>query len=158
MKEDLMKKKQIDEAAQARKDKIADELHKAKIREKIKEDKERRARELEAEKAKRAGLPAPGFPQPVPVAAAPPVAQKAAVNHAEARLQLRLPSGGAPWVKTFAADTTLFEVAAAIEAEKGFAPKSFTATFPRKVYQQGIDFGMTLKEAGMVPSFVLIVS
>jgi len=31
-------------------------------------------------------------------------------------------------------------------------------TFPRKVFQQGIDFGLTLKEAGMVPSCALIVN
>ncbi|KAI5812598.1 ubiquitin-related domain-containing protein [Pyronema omphalodes] len=157
MKQDLLKKKQLDEAAQARRDKIADERAKAEVKERIKRTHEERRQKAEAEKAKRAGLPVPGSSQPAPAPTAAPVTQKVAVNHSETKLQLRLPSGP-PLLKTFAVDTTLFEVAAAIEEEKGFAPKSFTTAFPRKVFQQGIDFGLTLKEAGLVPNYVLIVS
>jgi hypothetical protein len=160
MKEELMKKKQIDEAIKLRREKEEDVAAKARIKAKIKETEEARAREREAAKARRLGLPVPGESGSASPAAAAPVAPAQppkAANHAEARLQLRLPAGGAPLIKSFPAETTLFEVAAAVEQEKGFAPKSFTMTFPRKVFQQGIDFGMTLKEAGMTPSCALIV-
>jgi len=59
-------------------------------------------------------------------------------------------------MKTFSADTTLFEVAEQLKAE-GLDVNSFTMTFPRKTFEQGIDFGQTVKEAGLVPSAVLIV-
>jgi len=35
--------------------------------------------------------------------------------------------------------------------------ESFTTTYPKKVYSGALDFGKTLKEAGLVPSAVLIV-
>ena len=59
-------------------------------------------------------------------------------------------------MKTFPADTTLFEVAQALESETGTEVASFTQNFPKKVFDR-TDFGMTLKEAGMVPSAALIV-
>lgn len=40
----------------------------------------------------------------------------------------------------------------------GMEVTSITTTFPRKVYQQGIDFGQTLREAGMVPSCALVIT
>lgn len=60
-------------------------------------------------------------------------------------------------MKTFPAETTLFEVAQSIEAEAGGPIESFTSTYPKKVYSGAIDFGKTLKEAGLIPSAVLIV-
>jgi hypothetical protein len=60
-------------------------------------------------------------------------------------------------MKTYPADTTLFEVAQALESENQIRVESFTTTFPRKTFTQGVDFGQTLKEAGCVPSAVLIV-
>jgi len=59
-------------------------------------------------------------------------------------------------LKTFAADTTLFEVAAALEGENGTQAQSFEMNFPKKKFER-TDFGMTLKEAGLVPSASLIV-
>jgi len=70
-------------------------------------------------------------------------------------LRLQTPSGAS--VKTFGVDTTLFEVAQAIEADGGVAVSSFTMTYPKKVFEGSLDFGKTLKEAGLVPSAVLIV-
>jgi len=35
--------------------------------------------------------------------------------------------------------------------------QSFTLTYPKKVFEGSVDFGKTLKEAGCVPSAVLIV-
>ena len=59
-------------------------------------------------------------------------------------------------MKTFPVDTTLFEVAAALNEESGMEVESFTQTFPRKVFDSEF-FGETLKELKMVPSASLIV-
>ena len=40
--------------------------------------------------------------------------------------------------------------------ESGLEAESFTQNFPKKVFAKE-DFGMTLKEAGLVPSAALIV-
>lgn len=60
-------------------------------------------------------------------------------------------------MKTYPADTTLFEIAEQLREENGTVVTSFSTTFPRKIFEQGIDFGKTVKEAGFVPSAVLIV-
>jgi hypothetical protein len=64
---------------------------------------------------------------------------------------------GATIMKTFPAETTLFEVAQALEAENGGPVESFTMTFPKTVFSGVVDFSKTLKEAGLAPSAVLIV-
>ncbi|KAK1908367.1 hypothetical protein P3342_009216 [Pyrenophora teres f. teres] len=58
-------------------------------------------------------------------------------------------------MKTFPVETTLFEVAHALEQD-GMSVNTFTTNFPKKTYDR-TDFGMTLKEAGMVPSAALII-
>jgi len=68
---------------------------------------------------------------------------------------LQLPGGNVQ--KSFPVETTLFEIAETLQMETGIAVESFTQTFPRKTWSQGIDFGLTLKEAGLVPSAALIV-
>lgn len=156
LKEELKRKEQLKQVEQRKQEKREDVIAKERVRQKIKEQQEAKRLQAEQEKAVREGRAAPGAapaPAPAPVAPAQP---KVTASHSESRLQLRLPSGP-PLVKTFGADTTLFEVASAIESERGFAPTSFSMTFPRKVFRQGIDFGLTLKEAGMVPSCALIV-
>lgn len=59
-------------------------------------------------------------------------------------------------MKTFPVETTLFEVAAALNQEHGLNVQSFTQNFPRKVFNSEY-FGETLKELGLVPSASLIV-
>jgi len=83
-----------------------------------------------------------------------PVAKTAATAHTEARLRLQTPEGTVQ--RNFKAETTLFEVAHAVGDEKGVEVSSFQSTFPRKTWER-TDFGMTLKEAGWVPSAALIV-
>lgn len=60
-------------------------------------------------------------------------------------------------MKTFGVETTLFEVAEALKGEGVNEVNSFTMTFPTKIFSGSLDFGKTLKEAGLVPSAVLIV-
>ncbi|TKA75685.1 hypothetical protein B0A55_03188 [Friedmanniomyces simplex] len=154
-KEELRKKEQIKEAQKKRQEKLDDVAAKKRIRDKIEADREARKQKVEQEKAMRANPDAynPGAPTASSAAAAAP---KATTNHSEARLRLQTPGGNV--MKTFPASTTLFEVAHALgplEAT-GEQASSFTTTFPKKVFET-TDFGMTLKEAGMVPSAALIV-
>jgi hypothetical protein len=151
IKEELAKKEQIKEAAAKRQEKLDDIAAKRRIQEKIAADKEERRLKAERVKAEREGR-APAEPA---APAAAPAANKPASAHTEARLRLQTSGGNVQ--KTFPADTTLFELAQSLEGENGGPVESFTMTFPRKVFQGHLDFGKTLKEAGLVPSAVLIV-
>ena len=151
LKEELKRKEQIKEAAKKRQEKLADQEAKKAIKAKIEADKRERQRKAEEAKAAREGR---ALAAEAPAATTPAV-PKATTSHNEARLRLQTPGGNVQ--KTFPAETTLFEVAQALEAE-GTQVKTFTMTFPRKVFEaSGIDSGKTLREAGLVPSGVLIV-
>jgi len=109
----------------------------------------------EKEKAEREGrvvaAPAPAAPL---ATTSGPVSSKPASAYTETRLRLQTPTGNVQ--KVFHVDTTLFEVAAAVQTENGFQAQSFMQSFPKKVFDQ-IDFGQTLKELGLVPSASLIL-
>lgn len=148
IKEELEKKERLKEAAAKRAEKIADKEAKARIQAKIAADKEERRLKAEKAKAEREGrviaeAPAPAAPAPK------------ASTATEARLRLQTSNGNI--VKTYPVETTLFEVARAIESEAGGPVESFTSTYPKKVYSGAVDMGKSLKECGLVPSAVLIV-
>jgi len=150
-KDALQAKERIKEAEKKRREKKEDELARKKILEQIAIDKAERKRKLEADKAARAGV-APLEPEePAPVKAAAP---KPAAAYTETRLRLQTPNGMS--TKTFPVETTLFEVAHAIKEDSGFEASSFSTNFPKKIFDS-TEFGMTLKEAGMVPSAALII-
>ncbi|KAL3424436.1 hypothetical protein PVAG01_03717 [Phlyctema vagabunda] len=151
IKEELAKKEQIKIAAAKRAEKISDAAAKKRIQDKIAADKEERRLKAEALKAQRAGQAVPLAPEPTPVAAAPAVVK----NHTDTRL--RLQTAGGNIMKSFPVETTLFEVAQALEADGITGIESFTMTYPKKTYSGSIDFAKTLKEAGLIPSAVLIV-
>lgn len=151
IKEDLQKKERLKEAQAKKREKQEEIDAKKRIQAKIAEDKEQRRLKAEREKAERAGQPLPQAQAPAP---APPTAPKTAASYTEARLRLQTPSGTLQ--KTFPAETTLFEVAMAIQQESGTQVSSFTQNFPKKTFD-GQDLGQTLKEAGLVPSAALIV-
>ena len=161
IKDELRKREQLKEAEKRKREKQEDAIAKDKIRAQIKADQESRRLKAEAEKAAREGrsfevtaaAAAPTAPTAPTASASQP---KPASSYTEARLQLRFPSGKS-LVKSFPAETTLFEVASAIEEEHGMRPSTFTTTFPKKTYDSS-DFGMSLKEAKLVPSSVLIVA
>lgn len=159
-KEELQRKEQIKEAQKKRQEKADDIAAKKRIKEKIEADKAERKRKAEEEKAMREN-PAAFDPQGASAASGGGAAVAAAqqptpktANHSEARLRLQTESGNV--MKNFSAETTLFEVAHAVREEKGLEAESFTQNFPKKVFDRE-DFGMTLKEAGLVPSAALIV-
>lgn len=154
IKEELRRREQLKEAEKRKREKQEDAIAKEKIRAQIKADQEARRFKTEAERVAREGQ---SIETTTAVAPAPSASQqKPASSYTEARLQIRLPSG-APLVKSFPAETTLFEVASAIEEERGMRPSTFTTTFPKKTYDSS-DFGMSLKEAKLVPSAVVIVA
>jgi len=153
IKENLQKMEQIKEAAKKRQEKKDDDLQRKKILAQIEADKAERKRKADLEKAARAG----GAVYVEPAAAAPtpaPSVTKTTADYKEARLRLQTPNGMI--TKSFPIETTLFEVAHAITQQNGSEVSSFTQNFPKKVFD-ATDFGQSLKEAGMVPSAVLIV-
>jgi hypothetical protein len=160
IKEELAKNEQIKAAAKKRAEKAEDLAAKRRIQEKIAADKEARRLKAESEKAAREGRAPP--PDPSLAAASASQASHASSSGAgvkkeatEARLRLQTSAGVV--MKTFPVETTLFEVAQALESDPGVPVESFTMTFPRKTFSGSVDFGKTLKEAGLVPSAVLIV-
>ncbi|KAK7946719.1 UBX domain-containing protein 1 [Apiospora aurea] len=136
MKEEIARKEQIKEAAKKRQEKLDDAEAKKRIKAKIEADKEERRRKAEEAKAAREGRAPAATPCPCPGGRTRPI------------------SGNV--MKTLPAETTLFEVAQMLQTESGATVTKFVMNFPRKTFE-GIDFGKTLKEAGLVPSAALIV-
>lgn len=153
IKEQLQQKERIKEAQKKRDEKRADIAAKKRILDQLAADKAERKRKADEAKAKREGTAVP-FPVEEAPKPAAPSAPKHAAAYTDARLRLQMPSGMI--TKSFPAETTLFEVALAIKEEANFEPTTFTTNFPKKVFDNS-DFGLTLKEAGMVPSAALVV-
>lgn len=160
-KEELQRREQVKEAMKKKKEKMEEAEAKKRIRERIEADKAERRRKAEEERKTRDNLPGydpktPAAPATVPVSAteAKGSAASTKVTHAEARLRLQTASGNV--MKTFTAETTLFEVAHAVQEEKGVEAAAFEMNFPKKVFSRE-DFGMTVREAGLMPSAALIV-
>ncbi|KAL7949395.1 ubiquitin-related domain-containing protein [Trichoderma barbatum] len=153
-KEELARKEQIKEAMQKRKEKLEEAEAKKRIKAKIEEDRAERRRKAEEAKAAREGRAPEAAPSSsaAPAAAAPP---RPKADHTEAKLKLQTDSGNI--MKTLPAETTLFELAQQLQSETGKPVTTFTTTFPRKTFQGDVDMSKTLKEAGLVPSSVLIV-
>lgn len=152
IKEELAKKEQIKEAAAKRQEKLNDAAAKKRIQEKIAADKEERRLKAEKIKAEREGRAPP--PEPKAVA---PVASSSGPRPAPTTARLRLQMASGTVTKVLPAETTLFELAQACEAESGTPVQSFTITFPKKTFSGSVDMSKTLKEADMVPSQVVIV-
>ncbi|KAG9230580.1 ubiquitin-related domain-containing protein [Amylocarpus encephaloides] len=153
LKEDMARQEQIKAAAKKREEKMADIAARKRIQEKIAEDKEERRLKAERAKAEREGRAVAAAAEPV--TAPVPAGERRTVVHTETRLRLQLASGTVQ--KAFGVDTTLFEVAQALQADGAPEVESFTMTFPLKTFTGSIDFSKTLREAGLVPSAVLIV-
>ncbi|KAI9701595.1 MAG: hypothetical protein M1836_001651 [Candelina mexicana] len=154
IKENLQKKEQLKEAAAKRREKQEEIAAKERIKAKIAADKEARRLKTEKEKAEREGRAPDSVSAAAPVpTTSSPVASKSASAYIESRLRLQTSSGTVQ--KSFPVDTTLFEVAAAIGQDTGVEVQTFTQNYPKKVYDH-TDWGLTLKEAGLIPSAVLI--
>ncbi|KAF2198525.1 hypothetical protein GQ43DRAFT_443262 [Delitschia confertaspora ATCC 74209] len=155
IKEELQKKERLKEAQAKKREKQEEAEARKRVLAKLEADKAERKRKADLEKATRAGqTPPPPGAEPAAATSSGPTTSKPASAYNETRLALQTPSGRI--MKTFPVDTTLFEVAHSLAAESGVQVSSFMQNFPKKIYDQ-TDFGMTLKEAGMVPSAALIV-
>jgi len=152
-KEDLEKKERIKEAQAKKREKQMEIDARKRALEKIEADKAERRRKAELEKAARAGQAPPAAVEPTHASTSGPTTSKPASAYTETRLALQTPAGRV--TKTFPVETTLFEVAHAL-SDSVPDVQTFTQTFPRKVFDS-TDFGQTLKEAGLVPSAMLIV-
>jgi hypothetical protein len=157
-KEELQRKEQIKEAQKKKQEKLDDIAAKKRIKDKIEADKAARKAKADEEKRMRENPAAynPGAPSAPLAGGAALAASQAApkANHSEARLRLTHPGGNI--MATMPAETTLFEVAHKVNEESGLQVTKFTQNFPKKVWTTE-DFGVTLKEAGLVPSAALIV-
>lgn len=152
----MQRKEQTKEAARKRQEKLDDIEAKKRIKAKIEADKAERKRKADEAKAVCEGrAPEAAATTATPAAAAAAAPPKPKANQNEARLRLQTPSGNI--MKTLPAETTLFELAQAVESETGTAVSSFSTTFPRQTFQGDIDMSKTLKEAGLVPNAALIV-
>lgn len=157
IREEMAKNEQIKAAAAKRQEKVADLAAKRRIQDKIAADKEARRLKAEAQKAEREGRAPPPDPS-LAAAASAQASSSTPIKKAVTEARLRLQTATGVVMKTFPAETTLFEVAQALQGENGgVAVESFTMTFPKKVFTGDIDFSKTLKEAGLAPSAVLIV-
>ncbi|KXJ90808.1 UBA/TS-N domain-containing protein [Microdochium bolleyi] len=155
LKEELARKEQIKEAAKKRQEKADDLEAKRRIKAKIEADKEERRRKAEMAKAARDGTALPAAATAAPAPAAPAAAPRAVANHSEARLRLQTSGGNV--MKTLPAETTLFELAQMLQEENGITVTKFIMNFPKKIFEGHLDFGKTLKEAGLTPSAALQV-
>ncbi|KAK4201464.1 hypothetical protein QBC40DRAFT_278262 [Triangularia verruculosa] len=158
LKEELQRKERLKDVEKKKQEKIADAEAKKRIKAKIEADKAERKRKEEEAKALREGR----APQAPAAAPATPLASLGGASSsgssaATARLRIQTKQKG-NLMKTYPSETTLFEVAHAVEEETGVPVQSFQINFPRKTFEAGVDFGMTLKEAGFVPSAAIIAN
>jgi hypothetical protein len=116
IKEELQKKERIKEAQAKRAEKKADDDARKRVLAKLEADKQERKRKAEIEKAQRAGQAPPPAPVQAPMpTSSGPTTSKPASAYTETRLALQTPAGRV--MKTFPVETTLFEVAHALEQE-----------------------------------------
>ncbi|KAL9048033.1 MAG: hypothetical protein Q9162_007880 [Coniocarpon cinnabarinum] len=154
-KDELKRKEQMKDAEKKKREKLEDIEAKKRIQAKIAADKEERKRKAEADKAAREGKQAPPpVKEELPTSSGPSTS-KTTSEYTETRLRVQTSSGN--FMKAFKVETTLFEVAQAVNADKSVEISSLVQNFPKKTFDQA-DWGMSLKEAGLVPSAALIAN
>ncbi|TFL03799.1 DNA-binding protein [Pterulicium gracile] len=157
IREDLQAKEIMKEQEQKRRDKIEDAKAKAAVKAQIEADKKARVEKAAREKALREGRSV----EATPAAAIPkPAAATSSSNAKEARIQIRLASGGQPLTTTLPSESPLQAVADFVTSQNtsiDASSLSFTQSFPRKTFTQA-DFSKTLKELGLTPSAALMAS
>ncbi|KAI9570862.1 ubiquitin-related domain-containing protein [Boletus coccyginus] len=166
LKEEIKAKEIVKEAEQRRRDKIDDAKARAAIRAQIEADKKARAEKAAREKALREGRPIVDAPAassstapsttPAATSGSSGGGAVAGKDFKDTRLQIRLESGGTPYVTTLPSDSTLHDVAEYVAAQTlsvSVDTVSLTQHFPRKTFTRA-EFGKTLRELGLTPSAV----
>ncbi|KAH7921179.1 hypothetical protein BV22DRAFT_1107326 [Leucogyrophana mollusca] len=162
IKEDLKAKEIVKEAEQKRRDKIEDAKAKAAVKAQIEADKRARAEKAAREKALREGKPIVDSPSAStsPPASSVPVPNVAGKDFKDTRLQIRMASGGTPYTTTLPSDATLREVAEFLAGQTlsvDVDTVNLAQHFPRVSFTRA-DFSKTLRDLGLTPSAVRIVS
>lgn len=159
LREEVKAKETMKDMEKKKQEKLDDAKARARVKAQIEADKKERAEKAAREKALREGVALPEEPATV-FTPAPPKPAVAGKDFPETRLQIRLASGGKPYVKTFPSDATLERVAEFVASEVitfDVEEVKFAMHFPRKEFQRS-DFSKTLRELGLTPSAVLIAS
>ncbi|KAK9474101.1 uncharacterized protein V1510DRAFT_412426 [Dipodascopsis tothii] len=148
--EERKRKELVKEAEARRREQREEVLAKQRVKAQIEADRRARQERAERERAARAGTAAPAAAAAAPAAAAA-AAPGRKREYTESRLQIRAV------VQTFPLDTTLFEVAHAVQDRTGVAPTAavFVTTFPTKRYGAD-DLGLSLREANLVNTAVML--
>eukprot|EP00053_Salpingoeca_punica_P024952 m.15249 g.15249 ORF g.15249 m.15249 type:complete len:326 (-) comp7348_c0_seq1:180-1157(-) len=143
---------------ETRRKKEEEKRHKEKVLAQIAKDKAEREAAFAAKKQGGAAVPAAAAPTPAPApaaaAAASPAPAKAPAT--ECKLQIRDPKFGTSTMQLKPTDT-LAVVFAAVRASRGPGPIKLSTTFPKRTFTEA-EAGLTLQDAGLVPSAVLMVS
>eukprot|EP00042_Codosiga_hollandica_P028907 m.155530 g.155530 ORF g.155530 m.155530 type:complete len:326 (+) comp52912_c0_seq1:45-1022(+) len=151
-------------AEEKRREKEETDKAKAKVRQQIAQDQAAR----EAQRLKASGAPVPAVPAaapadatpaaaPAPAAAAPVAAPAPAAVRTETKIQVRMLSGS-PIVQVFSSSAPLQEVFNFVVFKGGYSEKfSLLSTRPSRNFTLA-DANLTLQQAGLVPSAVLVVT
>lgn len=160
LKEDLARKKALEEAAKKRKEQAEDRAYKKRLLQQIEADKQERKRRQEEEKARREGrLPDMAAASLATTSQSPAQAITAARTNtgSPGDVRLKLMIGGRPVMKRYGPETTLFEVVEDLKSDSIVeSVSSFTFKLANKKFSD-VDFGQTLSEAGLAPSAILNV-
>jgi len=137
-------------AEERRKEKHDDKLYRQRLKQKIAQDRANM-------KAAQASSSAP-VPKHAPPPAQPPALKQEAKEYDTCRIQFRFPNGSTK-TANFDPMDSLSELCrfASDNGYDGNTPLRLMTTFPRKTFGPS-DMPMTLKELGLVPSSVIIVS
>ncbi|XP_065832606.1 UBX domain-containing protein 1-B-like isoform X2 [Oscarella lobularis] len=133
-----------------RREKEEERIAKQKVKEQIARDRLERQNKFAKSAASSAAAPAP-----TSLAKPNPSQVQKLKEYRECRLQIRLPDGST-LRNNFAATDTLRAVLTYVESEKGLENHSLATAFPSKLFTES-DMDLSLKEAGLLPSAVLIV-
>ncbi|KAI8996496.1 ubiquitin-related domain-containing protein [Trametes punicea] len=159
IREEMKQKELLKEAEKKRKEKLEDAKARAAVKAQIEADKRERAAKAAREKALREGkAPAEQVAPAAPATA--PAPKTSSKDYPETRLQIRMASGGQPYVTTLPSDAPLRQVAEFLAAQTlavNVDTVKFSLTFPRKTFSSE-DFSRSLRDLGLTPSAVLIAS
>jgi len=162
LKEEMKSKEIIKEAERKKQEKLDDAKAKAKIKAQIEVDKKERAERIAREKAIRDGttIPEPSSSKTTAPPVSKPAVAVAGKDFKETRLQIRMATGGQPYVTTLSSDAPLREVAEFLAGQTldvDVETVNLAQHFPRKAFTQA-DFSKSLRELGLTPSAVLIAT
>ncbi|KAH8111711.1 ubiquitin-related domain-containing protein [Phellopilus nigrolimitatus] len=159
IRDDLMAKETLKAAQAVKREKEQEAAARLEVKRKIEQDKEERRQRAEREKALREGGSVPATAAPVAVTPAPGSSTATGVagrDYKDTRLQIRLASGGKPYVTSLPSESTLREVAEYLAAQTlsvDVETVNFAMHYPRKQFSRA-DFSKTLRELGLTPSAV----